>query len=87
MLDLNPICRPEKHLFRTVECKLISTHVLLVVSLAGGGSRPGPAHHLLDARARHRLLQAVHEPRHLHHDQEAGEAEAGRLLLHGSPVQ
>ena len=33
-------------------------------------------------RARRRLHQAVHEPRHQHHDQEAGETEAGRLLVH-----
>jgi len=41
----------------------------------------------VSARASNRLQQAVHAARHQHHDQEAGKAEAGRLLVHGpSPL-
>ena len=38
---------------------------------------------LVAERTHRRLQQAVHAARHQHHDQEAGEAEAGRLLVHG----
>ena len=37
----------------------------------------------VDTRACCGLQQTVHGPRHQHHDQEAGETEAGRLLVHG----
>ena len=52
-------------------------------SAAGGGRGGGAADDLVDARARHRLQQAFHGSRHQHHDQEAGETEAGSLLVHG----
>ena len=57
--------------------------LVVVLDLAGGRPRRGAADDDVDARATHRLLEAVHESRHQHHDQEAGEAEAGRLLVHG----
>jgi len=55
----------------------------LVLSYAESGHCDRSVDDHVDARARDRLQQTVHAARHQHHDQEAGEAEAGRLLVHG----
>jgi len=49
----------------------------------GGRHGDCAADDFVDARTRHRLQQTVHAARHQHHDQEAGEAEAGCVLVHG----
>jgi len=49
----------------------------------GGWRRRGAVDNLVYARASHRLQQAVYAAWHQHHDQEAGEAEARRVFVHG----
>ena len=49
----------------------------------GGGHGDCAADDLVNTGASGRLQQAVHAARYQHHDQEAGEAEAGRVLVHG----
>jgi len=60
------------------------TRILRVIDRAAGGHSVSAVDDHVRSRTRHRLQQAVHESRHQHHDQEAGEAEAGRFLVHGS---
>ena len=55
----------------------------LLAVCADGGHRRGAVDDHVGARASDRLQQAVHAARHQHHDQEAGETEARRLLVHG----
>jgi len=49
----------------------------------GGGYSYCAVDNLVGERANRRLQQAVYAARHQYHDQEAGEAEAGSLLVHG----
>ena len=60
--------------------------VNLCCSFAEGGHSGRPTDDLIDARAGDRLQQALHEPRHQHHDQETREAEARSVLVHGAAL-
>jgi len=42
-----------------------------------------PSYHHFGQRGGHRFLQALHELRYIHHDQEAHQVQARRLLLPG----
>ena len=52
-----------------------------MTTVVGSPSGHRAAHDHVRARERDRLLEAVHEPRHQHHDIETDQGDAGRLLV------